>query len=60
MQRSVASTSKTIMMLETTFASNAQCNQMQLSLVASRCNNAIDAQPTNGIPMYFNLCLHCV
>ena len=27
MQRSVASTSKTIMMLETTFASNAQCNR---------------------------------
>ena len=33
---------------------------MQLSLVASRCNNAVDAQPKDGIPMYFNLCLRCV
>ena len=42
--RRVASKCKQLWMHGAAFAPNTQCNQMQLDLVASRCNNAHNAQ----------------
>ena len=47
-------------------ACNRVCTQMHNAIrcsrarVASRCNNAMNAQPKKCIPKNFNLCLHCV